>query len=178
MSHIWMTGVIHMNDVCHTCSASSVKPSNIRRIWVVAHVFMHTCIHVYIYVYIYTYIYIIWMTHVIHMNDSCHTNKWCVSHIQRVISKAIKHQTHMSRGTRIHAYIYYVYTYLSYEQPMLLIWMTQVTHMKDMCHTMGWLRLVESLKTQVSFAKEPYKRDYILQKRPRFLRSLLIIDTP
>jgi len=25
---------------------------------------------------------------------------------------------------------------------------------------MGWLRLVGSLKTKVSFAKEPYKRDY------------------
>jgi len=40
---------------------------------------------------------------------------------------------------------------------------------------MRWLRLVSSLKTQVSFAKEPYTRDYILQKRPIFLRSLLII---
>ena len=30
---------------------------------------------------------------------------------------------------------------------------------------MGWLRLVGSLKLQVSFAKEPYKRDDILQKR-------------
>jgi len=40
---------------------------------------------------------------------------------------------------------------------------------------MGWLRLVGSLKIQVSFSKEPYKRDYILQKRPIFLRSLLII---
>ena len=30
---------------------------------------------------------------------------------------------------------------------------------------MGWLRLVGSLKLQVSFAKEPYKRDYTLQKR-------------
>ena len=29
---------------------------------------------------------------------------------------------------------------------------------------MGWLRLVGSLKLQVSFAKEPYKRDCILQK--------------
>ena len=29
----------------------------------------------------------------------------------------------------------------------------------------------------VSFAKEPYKRDYIRQKRPIFLRSLLIIAT-
>ena len=31
---------------------------------------------------------------------------------------------------------------------------------------MGWLWLVGSLKLQVSFAKEPYKRDNILQKRP------------
>jgi len=29
----------------------------------------------------------------------------------------------------------------------------------------GWLRLVGSLKLYVSFAKEPYKRDYILQER-------------
>ena len=43
---------------------------------------------------------------------------------------------------------------------------------------MGWLRLVDSLKLYVSFAKEPYKRDYILQKRPIILRSLLIVATP
>ena len=43
---------------------------------------------------------------------------------------------------------------------------------------MGWLRLVGSLKTWVSFAKEPYKRDHILQKSQIFLRSLLIIATP
>ena len=43
---------------------------------------------------------------------------------------------------------------------------------------MGWLRSVGSLKLQVSFAKEPYKRDDILQKRPVILRSLLIVATP
>jgi len=43
---------------------------------------------------------------------------------------------------------------------------------------MGWLRLVGSLKLWVAFAKEPYKRDYILQKRPIILRSLLIVATP
>jgi len=32
---------------------------------------------------------------------------------------------------------------------------------------MGWLRLVGYLKLQVSFAKEPYKRDDILHKRPK-----------
>jgi len=42
----------------------------------------------------------------------------------------------------------------------------------------GWLQSVVSLKLQVSFAKEPYKRDYILQKRHIILRSLLIVATP
>jgi len=45
-------------------------------------------------------------------------------------------------------------------------------------HDMGWLRWVGSLKTYLSFAKEPYKRDYLLQKRPVFWRSLLTIATP
>jgi len=43
---------------------------------------------------------------------------------------------------------------------------------------MGWLRLVGSLKLWVSFVKEPYKRDYVLQKRPIILRSLIIVATP
>ena len=42
---------------------------------------------------------------------------------------------------------------------------------------MEWLRLVGSLKLWVSFAKEPYKRDYILQKKPMILRSLLPVAT-
>jgi len=43
---------------------------------------------------------------------------------------------------------------------------------------MGWLRLIGSSKLWVSFAKEPYKTDYSLQKRPIILRSLLIVATP
>jgi len=43
---------------------------------------------------------------------------------------------------------------------------------------MGWLRLVGSLEVQVFFAKESYKKDDILQKRPIILRSLLIVATP
>jgi len=43
---------------------------------------------------------------------------------------------------------------------------------------MGWLRIAGSLKLQVSFAKEPYKRDDIPQKRPIILRGLLIVATP
>ena len=43
---------------------------------------------------------------------------------------------------------------------------------------MGWLRLVGSIKVYASFAKEPYKRDYILQKRHMILSILLTVATP
>jgi hypothetical protein len=43
---------------------------------------------------------------------------------------------------------------------------------------MGWRRLVGSLKLLVSFAKEPYKRDNILQNRPMILSILLTVATP
>jgi len=54
-----------------------------------------------------------------------------------------------------------------------------IYYIQDMnLFTMGWLRLVGSFKCHVSFAKEPDKRDYILQKRHVILRSLLIVATP
>jgi len=43
---------------------------------------------------------------------------------------------------------------------------------------MGWLQLVGSIKLLVSFAKETYKRDDILQKRPIILSILLTVATP
>jgi hypothetical protein len=42
---------------------------------------------------------------------------------------------------------------------------------------MGWLQLVGSLKLCVSFAKEPYKGDDILQTRRMILKSLRIVAT-
>jgi len=41
-----------------------------------------------------------------------------------------------------------------------------------------WLRFVTSIKLQVSFEKEPYKRDNILQKRLIILSILLTVATP
>ena len=48
---------------------------------------------------------------------------------------------------------------------------------QELCTLMGWLRLVGFLKSEVFFAKEPCKRDDILQRRPMILRSLVIIAT-
>jgi len=52
-------------------------------------------------------------------------------------------------------------------------------NMYDDTHSdMGWLQSVGSIKLQVSFAKEPYKRDDLLQKRPTNLSILLTKATP
>jgi len=42
---------------------------------------------------------------------------------------------------------------------------------------MVWLRLAGSIKLQFSFAKEPYKRDDILQKRSMILSIRLTVAT-
>ena len=90
-----------------------------------------------------------WMSHVAHMNESCRTREWVMSHAW------MSHVTHKS----------------------------VILHIKESCHAwmsrvMGWLRLVGSFKLYVSFAKEPYERDYFLQKKPMILRSLLTVATP
>jgi len=73
-----------------------------------------------------------------------------------------------SINTKIHIYIY-TYT-------IIHTILANITRVGSYPHpyTMGWLRLVGSLKLQLFFAKEPYKRDDILQKRRVILRSLRI----
>jgi len=62
----------------------------------------------------------------------------------------------------------------------------QYTHRQIRCvyrhqcghkYNMGWLRWVGSSKLYVSFAKEPYKRDDILQKKRIIWRNLRIVAT-
>ena len=81
--------------------------------------------------------------------------------------------------TYIRTYIHvYIYTYI-YIRIYTNVFIHRIPQTNTIAReTKGWLRLVGSLKLHVSFAKEPYKRDNILQKRPRILRSLLIVATP
>jgi len=44
-------------------------------------------------------------------------------------------------------------------------------HTRTRCSSVRWLRLVGSLNFYVSFAKELYKRNNILQKRPIIVRT-------
>jgi len=71
----------------------------------------------------------------------------------------------------------------SYMQWLVNVWhnpfIRALTHayVTQLIHK-GWLWLVGSIKLYVSFAKEPYKRDEILQKRPVILSILLSVATP
>jgi len=47
-----------------------------------------------------------------------------------------------------------------------------------MCHVKYGVPEISRLLMIGSFAKEPYKRDNILQKRPIVLRSVLIVADP
>jgi len=66
---------------------------------------------------------------------------------------------------------------------------SDLSHVDQSCHSschmwishvtlMGWLRLVGSLKLQVSFAEYSLFYRARLQKRPVILRSLLVVATP
>jgi len=68
----------------------------------------------------------------------------------------------MCTCTHIHAHIY-IYAFLCIHQ-----YVNEVARMEG----------INALTVQVSFAKEHYKRDDILQKRPIILRRLQIVATP
>jgi len=80
------------------------------------------------------------------------------------------------------AAIEYIYScnrlYIWLQQTLIIMCLHACVYDVSHCSPVGRLRLVGSLKLQVSFAKEPYERDDILQKRPMLLRSLLIVATP
>ena len=64
--------------------------------------------------------------------------------------------------------------YVRETMDVVLFSLDSVSHTVFPSH-MGWLWLVGSIKLWVSFAKEPYKTDNILQKRPIILSILLTV---
>ena len=116
-------------------------------IYIYTHMYicMYICIFIYIFIYIYMCIYI-------HTHIYTYTT-YILIHAQIFTN----HEAHMS-----------VYLYGSGRQleiSMRIIHFHVSLSIFAHLHK-GWLRLVGSIKLYVSFAKEPYKRDDILQKRP------------
>jgi len=141
--------------------------------------YIHTyvCMYVYIYAYIYTYYICIYV----------HKCKICT-------------YTYMYIYIYVYIYIYmykYIYIYIHIEKslvPWLIFfpWLVlsvrtqllkQMKKINTHTHTcryfnMGWLRLVGSLKSWVSFTEYSLFYRALLQKRPIILRSLLDVLTP
>jgi len=122
-----------------------------------------------------------WPIHVCDMTHSCawHDPFMCVTwpiHVRDMTHSCVWHDPFM----QIREYILF-YRALLQKRPIilrsLLIVATPYECVLPCWCGMGWLRLVGSLMLYVSFAKEPYETDDILQKRPIILRSLLIVAT-
>ena len=62
-----------------------------------------------------------WMSHVIHMTESCHIYEWVMPHIW------MSHVTHMNESCHM------------YEWVMPHIWMSHVTYMNESCHIYEWV---------------------------------------
>jgi len=108
----------------------------------------------------------VWMSPVAHTNESCYTYEFVMSHVW----KSRVTRTDKSRCT--------------YEWGMSHMQIKHITHVNVSCRThdvasIGRLLKIIGLfcKRDLSFAKETYKRDDFLQKRPINLRSLLIEAT-
>jgi len=135
------------------------------------------------------------VTWLLHMHDiTCRYLRLCYDSFICVPGLIHKFQSHIWIWYRVDICVYdsFICATGIYEWVLAHIWMSHSTHMNESCRiyewvmahicathvydsficaTMGWLWLVGSIKSYVSFAKETYKRDNILQKRPRILWS-------
>ena len=72
----------------------------------------------------------IWMSHVPHINESCDTYEWVMSHI------IVSHVTHMNESC--HIWMCHV-THMNAIGVMSHIFMSHVTHMSESCDTYEWV---------------------------------------
>ena len=84
-----------------------------------------------------------WMSHVTHMNESCHTCEWVMSHIW------MSHVTHVNESCHICEWV------------MSHIWMSHVTHVNESCHTYEWVmsHIWMSHVTRMSESSHAYEWD-------------------
>ena len=130
MSHIWMNRVKHTNVSCHTkrrviseCHSTNLTKGSqntnfLRALWkYIQHSAEHSnpcrLLCTYTYEWFMSHI---WMSHVTHMNESCHTYEWVMWHIW------MSHVTHMNESCH------------TYKWVTSHIWMSYVTHMNESCH--------------------------------------------
>ena len=148
MLHIWMSHR-HTSNMCGTTHPYVWHDSFI---WVMPH---------------------IWMSHVTHMNESCHTSEWVMSHILHLCVARPVFVLHTTLIICVSCNIRHRHISCICGTPHLYLWHDfYVTR-----HFHPIASRVRSNKLYLSSAKEPYKRDYILQKRPIVLLILFTVAT-
>ena len=114
--------LIHMCDMTHSCawhdSSMCVTELSCHTYeWVMLYIYRRTfsltCPPIW-YEWVMSHI---WMSHVTHMNESCHTREWVMSHIR------MSHVTHMNESCN------------TLEWVMSHVWMSNITHMSKSYHT-------------------------------------------
>jgi len=145
------------------------------------------------------------MHHVTHMDASCHTCEGIIPGLRKchVTQMNLSHVTHAHASCVTHVNesshqreCLMAQVQNSHMGWLLLVGSSNIGGVATPCQLVfyrtGWVRnargcarwtrrrilLWSNIVLPVSFAKEPYKRDYILQKRRIILRSLLIVATP
>jgi len=111
---------------------------------------------------------------------------WCISFVTHTVRDSCVTWPHLHHTLPYDSWRIWSMTHMdSAYRSWLIKFATDITHIETASKlhrppplTMGWLRLVGTLKLQVYFAKESYKRNDILQKRPIIFRSLLSVATP
>ena len=162
----------------HTCDRTSSYVWHDLFICVTCLIYMCDMTHLYVW-----HVSFIRVTWLIHMSDisficvtwlihTCDMTHSCVWHVSSVSVIWLIHICDMTRS-----YVTWLNRIYMWFDLFSVMWDNSSLLSEFTCNS-RWLTLVGSLKLQVSFAKEPYNRDYILQKRPVIWRSLLSVATP
>ena len=118
------------------------------------------------------------MTWLIHMWNMAHSYLW---HDSFICETWLIHMCDMTHpydiGWSMVAENDMTHSYVWHDSFICEMWLIRICDMPHL-YNMGWLRLVGSLKWQVSFAEYRLFYRALLQKRPIILRSLLIEATP
>ena len=87
---------------------------------------------------------LMWMSHVTHVNESCHTCEWIMSHMWMHHVTHVNVSCHTCECVMSHIWMGHV-THVNEschtcEWVMSHIWRSHVTHMNESCHTYQWVK--------------------------------------
>jgi len=135
-----------------------------------AHMYTHTRIHTHTFTHTHTCA----RTHThlegregfVGMHIHTHTNMQTYTHTHTFAHTYTRTQTHTRTRTHTHLEGRAVFVGVPHGEHVGAKFISLLPYLQHASvQSMGWLRLAGSLKLQVSFAKELYKRDDILRKR-------------